>query len=42
MVDFVDRHKVVDRKSAFLAFPNAQNGNENKIQKTMKEQKKKR
>jgi hypothetical protein len=31
MVGFVDPHKVVDRKGAYSAFPNAQNGNENKI-----------
>jgi len=28
MVGFVDPHKVVARRSAFLAFPNAQNGGE--------------
>ncbi len=26
MIDFVDPHKVVVRRSAFLAFPNAQDG----------------
>jgi hypothetical protein len=30
MVDFVDPQKVIDRKRAFLVFPSAQNGSENR------------
>jgi hypothetical protein len=45
MVNFVDPHKVIIKRSAFSVFPNAQDENENKILKKpweKKERKRKR
>jgi len=42
MADFVDPHKVVIKRSAFSAFPSAQDENENKRPKNSLKEKKKR